>query len=668
MASECFDSRRIGFISHIAPIRPLALPVLLEIIFSIININQPPLNPFKGCIFTPPLMGRAGLKLKQTKMKKYKFFALAFAAMTLGACSSEDVVDNGGQGSSVAPGEQGYVSLAINLPTQPGGTRIDEVYDGGTAAENDVKSAYLLLFSGASEDAATFQSAYELQDEASITPPDGVSSSYKYVSLITRPAGDNNLYALVVLNGGGNSGDAIEVGSDETTGWKFGGNALTAGSTQFSSLYSTALTLPLADVTGSDGFLMTNAPLYSKPGGSINPDGGTVQTLATVDEDYIYDSQAAAQAGVAAANVYVERAVAKVSVSDEGTTGGVGQIAYELKGYALDVTNNKTFLVRNVSGADWWGYMSTDASVTGENKYRFVGGDEVGTGFYRTYFGKDMNYNSNPVAGDMSIGGALTYDEKVKYCFENTFDVDHMKQNVTTHVVIAAVLSGLTGQSSDESTKGDFYTMYGDKSKLYDGIDDVTTQVLADYLADATIAPLIQGENVVAGQTVGAADFNVTYDTKASTGGYVKVIGVTVKDESKSKFKNNTVPVGLESNANVLASINNTLNIAYYKGGVSYYPVMIKHFGDGETPWKQSTTEPTISYPGQNKAQNWLGRYGVLRNNSYQITINKVVEIGYPETPPTYPGSYDDTVESWIGVTINMLPWVVRSQDVSLGE
>ena len=61
MANECFDTWCIGFISHIAPIRPLALPALLEIIFSIININQPPLNPFKGCIFTPPLWGGRGL-------------------------------------------------------------------------------------------------------------------------------------------------------------------------------------------------------------------------------------------------------------------------------------------------------------------------------------------------------------------------------------------------------------------------------------------------------------------------------------------------------------------------------------------------------------------------------------------------------------------------------
>ena len=632
---------------------------LKKIFFSTININQPPLNPIKGCIFTPPY-GAGGAKTKTNKMKKYKFFALAFAAMTLAACSSDDVVDDGGKGSAVAPGETGYVSLAINLPSQQGGTRIDEVYDAGTTNENNVKSAYLLLFSGASEAAATFQSAYELSLGTWTGQTGNVSSTTKVVQKITRPV-SGNLYALVVLNGGGGTGDAIEKGTSATEGWKFGGQSLT-NSTAFSALYSTALTLNLADVTGNtDGFLMTNAPLYSKPGGVSNPTGGTVQTLAPVDGNLIYDSQADAEVGAAAANVFVERAVAKVSVKGEGTTGGTGLIAYTLDGYALDVTNNKTYLVRNVADADWWGYKNT--SATGANQYRFVGGDAVAENLYRTYFGKDPNYTT-VTAGDLSIGGTLTYDKNAKYCFENTFDVDNMKQNVTTHVIISAALSGLDGQAA---TGGDFYTMYGDKTTLYDGINDITSQVMKEYLANATIAALLTSDNINAGHTVGASDFAVTYDGKSETGGYVKVATVTVKDDSKSKFNESTVPAGLENNATVLAAVNSKLNIAYYKGGVSYYPVMIQHFGDSETPWTP-TTGQTVSYPGTDKAANWLGRYGVLRNNSYRITVNNVKEIGYPETPTTYPGSFDDPVESWIGVTINILPWVVRSQGVSLGE
>lgn len=45
-------------------------------------------------------------------MKKVKLFSFALAALMLGACSSEDGIDNGGQGT-VLPGEKGYISLAI---------------------------------------------------------------------------------------------------------------------------------------------------------------------------------------------------------------------------------------------------------------------------------------------------------------------------------------------------------------------------------------------------------------------------------------------------------------------------------------------------------------------------------------------------------------------------
>lgn len=605
-------------------------------------------------------------------MKKYKFFALAFAAMTLAACSSDDVVDNGAKPGAVAPGEQGYVSLAINLPSQQGTTRAAEEFDAGTDAESTVKSAYLLLFSGASgasESAATFQSAYELTVPSGKWPTttDKVSSN-KIVQKITRPV-SGNLYALVVLNGGGGTGDAIEkpATDSETAGWKFGNTELTAGTTQFSALYSTALTLNLADVTGStDGFLMTNAPLSSKPGGATDPASPTIQTLAPVNTDYIYDTQAAAQAGVAAADVYVERAVAKVSVTASGTTGGSGNIAYTLNGFDLDVTNNKTFLVRNVSdGNNWWSLYSRDNTVTGANKYRFVGSAAVGENLYRTYFGIDPNYNAAPTTGDLAIGVASTFNPTPKYCFENTFNVANMKQNATTHVVIAAELSGLKDKDNNAIT-GDFYTLYNDKDKLYAGIDDVKAQVLVEYLANATIDAILKDEkNIVSGQTVSAEDFDVTFDN-TTTGGYINVATVTVKETSKTKFANGTVPANLESNDDVLDAVNGTLNIAYYKGGVSYYPVMIKHFGDAETPWAQSSTEPTVSYPTTNQDDNWLGRYGVLRNTSYNVTITGVKEIGYPETPGSYPGNYDDSVESWIGVTINMLPWSVRTQEVEL--
>lgn len=149
-------------------------------------------------------------------MKKYKFFALAFAALTLGACSSDDVVDNG-QGGTVPAGEPGYVSLAINLPTQPS-SRANDNFDDGLPVEYNVEDAYLLTFSGATEDEAKFTGAYELDLPAGEQVGGNITSVYQMTKQITKPlnAGDN-IYALVMVNA--KNVLTKDQNSTSTTGW-----------------------------------------------------------------------------------------------------------------------------------------------------------------------------------------------------------------------------------------------------------------------------------------------------------------------------------------------------------------------------------------------------------------------------------------------------------------
>ena len=69
-------------------------------------------------------------------MKKTKLFALAFAALALGACSSDDIVEQKSH-AQWNPEGQGYINLAINLPTQTG-SRTNDNFDDGTIEEYDV--------------------------------------------------------------------------------------------------------------------------------------------------------------------------------------------------------------------------------------------------------------------------------------------------------------------------------------------------------------------------------------------------------------------------------------------------------------------------------------------------------------------------------------------------
>lgn len=588
------------------------------------------------------------------KMKRFNLIPLALTTLMLGACSSEDGL-NLGNGSSVAQGEKGYISFSLNLPAVKGmANRANDVFDDGDAAEYNVKDATLLLFSGANEGEATFAGAYPLTLTGGTSDGDNITTTYQITQAVTKPTGNNDkVYAMVVING--KAGNVLT--GDANTSWSIKGQELTA-STKYKDLAGATYNLSNTDVANiastADGgcFLMTNAPLYTKAGGVSNPTGGSVQTLTEINPNNIFTTEEEAKANPAA-NVYVERAVAKVTVTGNTTgTGAGGNIAkYEIKGWTLDVTNQSSYLVRNVNDADWW-----SLKANGVNDYRFVGAAAVADGLYRTYWGIDPNYSTEGTF--TTLAGTTPTSLKTvganDYCLENTFNLTQMKDDQTTRVIVAAALD-LDGNG----TADDFYVLDNDKSNTALTFDGITNTVKAAYLANGTVVGLLKA-NLKPDQSIGAENLDVTFDQKATTGGYVTVTEIKIKDASASKFKTGAIPTELQAANNdaIIADVNAAHKIAYYKGGVSYYPVMIKHFGDDLTPWNNGEVY------GSNNAD-FLGRYGVLRNNWYSINVTGIKSIGDPEVPKVY-GTPDDPSESWISVTINILSWAKRSQSVDL--
>ncbi len=588
------------------------------------------------------------------KMKRFNLITLALTTLMLGACSSEDGLNLGG-GNSVAQGEKGYISFSLNLPTvKSTANRANDDFDDGAATEYNVEDATLLLFSGANEGEATFAGAYDLSTKMTGGTSDGdnITTTYKIAQEVTKPVGAN-VYAMVVING-----KTSNVLTESGGTWSIKGQPLTASTTKYKDLAGAAYNLSNTDVaniastTGDGCFLMTNAPLYTQAGGVSNPTGGSVQTLTEINTNNIFTTEAEAKANPAA-NVYVERAVAKVTVTGNttGTQAGGNIANYVIKGWTLDVTNQSSYLVRNVNSADWW-----TLKADGVNDYRFVGAAAVADGLYRTYWGIDPNYS----AGGTFTTLAGTTPTSLKavgandYCLENTFNLTQMKDDQTTRVIVAAALD-LDGNG----TADDFYVLDNDKSNTTLTFDGITNTVKAAYLANGTVVNLLK-ENLNSGASIGEEDLDVTFDQKATTGGYVTVSEITIKDASASKFKTGAIPTELQAANNdaIIADVNAAHKIAYYKGGVAYYPVMIKHFGDDLTPWNNGEVY------GSNNAD-FLGRYGVLRNNWYSINVTGIKSIGDPEVPKVY-GTPDDPSESWISVTINILSWAKRSQSVDL--
>ena len=594
-------------------------------------------------------------------MKIKHFFGLAVIAAMTASCSSNEDLGTAGSGTGTNEAGVGYVAFNINLPTQSGSSSRasseNDQFDAGTPNEYDVKDATLLIFEGSSESTALFKGAYTLN-----TAPwkdngqtDNITTtSATIVKQIDTPASSDHCYALVVLN----KNDVFTV--DETAKTI----TLKGATATFSGTYKTFAESLSAENLTKKGFYMANAPLASKAGGATDPTGAEINTLATLDGK-IKEKESDAKS--APAQIYVERGVAKVTMQNTSTpakvdgskkSDGTSTVDFEITSWVLDNTNKKTYLVRSTDGFDdWTSLASNSTSLLAANKYRFVGSNAVAANLYRTYFAKDANFDQTGnttalTAGDLVTSTNPTFVEKFgndnpQYCFENTFDAACQNDRYTTRVLIKAKLN--SGET--------FYVFNGDQNTIYP-IDKVKNEIKKYYLIEneawikANVTPAT-GKSEVNGD-----DLDVAISDAA---GKVSITSISFKS-GVTVSSSATVPTNYDE---VLKRIG---SIQEYKNGESYYFVRIKHFGDDMTPWNtDETTKPSTSsiYPADHQAENYLGRYGVLRNNWYDIAVEGVKGLGSAVVPKVTPNT-DDELKSYIAVKINVLSWAKRSQNVTL--
>ena len=343
-------------------------------------------------------------------MKKI-YLPLALAAtLALGACSSDNVVTMVGQ-NPIDLSKGGFVKMSLNLPTDNNrGSRATHDLNDGLANEYGIKNAYLVLFEGAEndEDAATFKGAYELSNSDFEMVGNNHVTLTKRIAFAndTKPAESNKLYALVVLNNNGLfTVDATHTLTFATTNVNATDYASRANFINFSKAIASTNTdgeTPFASDVANNGIFMTNAPLCTKPGGGTAPTGAKIKTLADVT-DNIYTTEAEAKSKPAA-EIYVERAVAKVTVQSKtdaleaNKANAASKISYQLYNWVVDNTNKKSYIVRQYNKD--WNSIHSDKVTTGDYQYRFVWGSEVnpnateGNKLYRTSFAQDPEYDT----------------------------------------------------------------------------------------------------------------------------------------------------------------------------------------------------------------------------------------------------------------------------------
>lgn len=583
-------------------------------------------------------------------MKIKHLFGLAVIAAMTASCSSNEDLGTAGPGTGTNETGVGYATFTINLPSVSGsttsgarGTRATDagggaVVDPGTEDEYKVSDATALIFQkyGADEGSYKFVESVNLPvTDAWEDAEEGVTKSKKLVAKLTN-VDTKNTYGVLVLLNNNITGGGVKI-------------ALPTAGLSYKKWNDNILNPDLAELAKTGEFYMANAPLNK---------AGKVTTLVTIDKDKIYSSKEKAESGTAA-DVYVERGVAKMTVAAPGTktvmdkaTSAPTKSQVTFSNWVLDITNKKTFAVHNIDGlsSDFGAIWST-ARFTGLNK--------------RVYWGKDPNYSNELLKKTDTDGDDLRNKEfnfikatseinkaftNPVYCLENTFNLTNMYQGQTTRVIFKATYAPKNDADVSLAEKdGTFYTIGNMKTilkedKLKEAVDAAATSVLPGCTVNYANLET-EGSHVI-----------TLEDIKDGTSGAVL--------EAAKKYG-----TGLKTGDEIVAEINTKLGlkagrpeemvgINTYAKGVTYYIARVKHFGS-LTDWHSGE-----SYGDNN--DKYLGRYGMLRNNWYELTVGNVYGPGYPGVPPVDPNQPDDENEKYLSVSVKILSWAKRSDTVDL--
>lgn len=400
------------------------------------------------------------------------------------------------------------------------------------------------------------------------------------------------------------------------------------------------------------------------------------------------------------------------------------EVSYKLVGWQLNATNSSSYVLHNAdqTAAETNDWASLSSSLLDNANYRFMGyttmesadmtGDATQSKLYRTYWGTDPNYDKD-ASGELKYVDnkttlATTFgDENPLYCMENTFDVANQLKKNTTQVLLKV-------QLTPEGTKAgdDFYTIGDDKAKLYT-TDQIKATVFSAITSDQ-IDALIAKYKAAHSDDKGNVTINLTDGKEVASGGTATEVtgfivevdkdkielnvaeeetaGAVTELEAPLKWKyttsNNTTgteftPLDIEEGNSKQAYTTITkdatfLGIDKYAGGYAYYTALIKHFGDDLTPWEDEKKTNGTGYgvSGQTgleedgtDTQDYLGRYGVLRNNWYDLQVSSIKGIGSATIPDVKgDATWDDELDTnnYISLKIRVMSWAKRTQDVKL--
>lgn len=570
---------------------------------------------------------------------KLLFFSLLAAAAFAG-CSKDELDGDAGQ-KPVFQNDKAYMAVRIASATPTRAT--DGGFSYGSPEEHDITSADFYFYDK--------DGVFVTQANVWTGGTDGTTPNIEYL-------GDN----VVVLKGltGKTYPTYLVTVLNQPAGF-------TAGRTlkEMETILTETIHAPKAD-DKIKGFVMTTS---SVTGAAATAAGQPVYFANKLEENN-FASEPSAVTDDNRVNIYVERLAAKVTLKvdneklnpvetdkniyemkvtiagdpNAAATGNIGAetIRVQFDGWGLNATAKKSHMMKNIDLA--W---SNDAELLG------FAWDDSATN-HRTLWGKGTAYGQAlNAAGNYSdylnyntlnamtapIGGSV-------YCAENTNTgtnlEKHLAQGATSVLISATVLYPVKNDEG-EITGWEPRNLMRYSGVLYEEnhfkayvLNNLKTVNKLNYWKQSAENEYVQlGKDDVEFENVGGmARLKLVSETgwlkKKEDGSYTDADLA----ELKKDFEN------FEANA--------------YKNGRMYYNIPIEHL------------RPAASLANPKEAH-----YGVVRNHSYELTVNSIENLGKgvydPGKDTIIPDDPSDPKDKYqVGVQINVLSWKIVSQSVSL--
>ena len=571
-------------------------------------------------------------------MKKQFLLAFGLASMLLAGCSDSDNVADGG--NTPDPNATGYLSVRVALPSTSGyagraeSDFTNDQYDHGVVDEYKVHSVQLICFNGAG---TVLKNVTYKDGLASTVPPSTPNGITTEIALPVQDVPQEVSQILVLVN------------YPETVGTGSNFPAIVEGTTTWNDIKDTKFADNTNLIGGGDKnkFFMSNTTLSH----------GSGSTTLLVD---VTPQKTQAEAMAKPYTVNVERAVGKVSISHDtdpnsawtnwtyklSATGFVDdEVTFE--NWVLDNTNKETYVIRHYDSS--WETLCT---ATAPYVQRFYGTSTNYTGNsgnteHRTYWAKDLNCDGTGVVtfNDTKTAAQITTGMEVAdYCLENTFDVNNMKSSQTTRVLLKAKYTPNSIKTALATATDKNWYRVGSSLTAYTS-DGINTSIGNALTAEG----IATGVNMNVSQyTAGENNFDEANFTGWSTDDGVKTKQLDCVKRTVGK-------------------------ITCFKDGYCYYEVRVQHFGKTYTPWGGEDyapgTDKYYDYVSKDtdldENKHYLGRYGIVRNNWYQLELGKVSAPGSP-TIPELSDKADDEQKYYLQATVKIMDWAVRKQSVDL--